>query len=94
MTCDCGQAGGEVVLLASKSHSRTGDLYCRASQTFILQETTLQIGDAPTYRTAPEAERLERCGIAESAERAGTKDSRDAHSASLPALCGATPQGW
>ena len=33
-------------------------------------------------------------GRIEASVRAGTKDSRDAHSASLPALRVATAQGW
>ena len=45
------------------------------------------------FRTQ-QAEAFEKGESVEAAAHAGTKDSRDAHSASLPALRGAVPKGW
>ena len=56
------------------------EIYCP----FIVHETAFQMDDARTYRTTADAERLERCGMGESTEGVGTKDSRNAHSTSLP----------
>jgi hypothetical protein len=76
------------------ANARNDDWYCRASQTFIYRRDCFcrwEVHDRIAQIGGGAAGKGRRC---ESAARDGTKDSRDAHSASLPALDGAVPQGW
>jgi hypothetical protein len=64
------------------------EIYCP----FIVHETAFQMDDAPTCQTTADAERLERCGMGESAEC--WNEGFYGRAQRIPTIQICEPQGW